>query len=220
VQYPLVELTVGLGWLAAIWYFGLTFTGLRVAVFGTVLLGIAITDLRFYLIPDGFTVFGLLWGIATALASPFIETSTLFAGPWDALLGACVGAGAIAIAGWLGEAALKKVAMGFGDVTLMAVVGAALGPTRSLLTIFIGALLGAIAFLLIVYPVTAWRRRNGRAVANAGAVIAEGVAEGGEAEVDGAPLVPFGVFLAPAALLTLLWGDALVRWYLGLIQGG
>ena len=220
VQYPLVELTVGLGWLAAIWYFGLTFTGLRVAVFGTVLLGIAITDLRFYLIPDGFTVFGLLWGIATALAAPFIESSTLFAGPWDALLGACVGAGAIAIAGWLGEAALKKEAMGFGDVTLMAVVGAALGPTRSLLTIFIGALLGAVAFLLIVYPVTAWRRRNRRAVAPAGGVIVDGMADSGEAEADGAPLVPFGVFLAPAALLTLLWGDALVRWYLGLIQGG
>ena len=27
------------------------------------------------------------------------------------------------------------------------------------------------------------------------------------------PDVPFGVFLAPAALLTLLWGDALIRWY-------
>lgn len=217
VQYPIVELVVGLGWLAAVWYFGLTFSALRVAVFGTVLLGIAITDLKYYLIPDGFTVFGLLWGISTAIAAPFIETSPLFAGPWDALLGACVGAGAIAIAGWLGEAALKKEAMGFGDVTLMAMVGAALGPTRSLLTIFIGALLGALAFLLIVYPVTAWRRRN------TAARVAVGGEEGevGQTEAEtGAPLVPFGVFLAPAAMLTLLWGDALVRWYVGLIQGG
>jgi leader peptidase (prepilin peptidase)/N-methyltransferase len=217
VQYPVVELVVGLGWLAAVWYFGLTFSALRIAVFGTVLLGIAITDLKFYLIPDGFTVFGLLWGIATAIAAPFVEMSPLFAGPWDALLGACVGAGAIAIAGWLGEAALKKEAMGFGDVTLMAMVGAALGPTRSLLTIFIGALLGALAFLLVVYPVMAWRRRNARTRPAVG--IEEGQAEEGEPEI-GAPLVPFGVFLAPAAMLTLLWGDALIRWYVGLIQGG
>jgi leader peptidase (prepilin peptidase)/N-methyltransferase len=215
-QYPIVELIVGLGWVAALWYFGLTFTGLRVAVFGTTLLGIAITDLKFYLIPDGFTVFGLLWGIGTALAAPFIEMSPLFAGPWDALLGACVGAGAIAIAGWLGEAALKKEAMGFGDVTLMAMAGAALGPTRSLLTIFIGALLGAVAFLLVVYPVTAWRRRRAPAAAVEGAA---GEPDAVESE-PGAPLVPFGVFLAPAAMLTLLWGDALVRWYVGLIQGG
>lgn len=220
IQYPLVELVVGLGWLAAVWYFGMTFTALRVAVFGTVLLGIAITDLKHYLIPDGFTVFGLLWGIGTALAAPFIEQSPLFAGPWDALLGACVGAGAIAIAGWLGEAALKKEAMGFGDVTLMAMAGAALGPARSLLTIFIGALLGAVAFLLIVLPMVAWRRRN----------MPEGLAvvgvEGGldddpvASDAARAPLVPFGVFLAPAAMVTLLWGDALVRWYVGLIQGG
>ena len=47
--------------------------------------------------------------------------------PYDALIGACVGAGAISIVGWLGEVALRKEAMGFGDVTLMAVVGAALG---------------------------------------------------------------------------------------------
>jgi leader peptidase (prepilin peptidase)/N-methyltransferase len=219
VQYPLVELVVGLGWLAAVWYFGPTFTALRVAVFGTVLLGIAITDLRHYLIPDGFTVFGLLWGIGTALAAPFVESSPMFAGPWDALLGACVGAGAIAIAGWLGEAALKKEAMGFGDVTLMAMAGAALGPTRSLLTIFIGALLGAVAFLLIVYPVMAWRRRSGRSLAPVGGPVAEDAGELG-AEEQGAPLVPFGVFLAPAALLVLLWGDALVLWYVGLIQGG
>jgi leader peptidase (prepilin peptidase)/N-methyltransferase len=217
VQYPIVELVVGLGWLAAVWYFGFTFSALRVAVFGTVLLGIAITDLKYYLIPDGFTVFGLLWGIGTAIAAPFIETSPLFAGPWDSLLGACVGAGAIAIAGWLGEAALKKEAMGFGDVTLMAMVGAALGPTRSLLTIFIGALLGALAFLLIVYPVTAWRRRN----TPARPVVGPSEADAADVESEpGPPLVPFGVFLAPAAMLTLLWGDALVRWYVGLIQGG
>ena len=46
-----------------------------------------------------------------------------FATPYDALIGACVGAGAISIVGWLGEVALRKEAMGFGDVTLMAVSG-------------------------------------------------------------------------------------------------
>lgn len=215
IQYPIVELVVGLGWLAAVLAFGPTFTALRLAVFGTVLLGIALTDLRHYLIPDGFTVFGLMWGLGTAIVAAFIEPVSMFAGPWDALLGACVGAGAIAIAGWLGEAALKKEAMGFGDVTLMAMVGAALGPTRSLLTIFIGALLGAVTFLAVVYPIAAWRRRNRPAAA----AVAEphGDAPAGEPE-PAVPLVPFGVFLAPAALLTLLWGDALVTWYVRLIQ--
>src|SRR5918912_4072041 len=44
--YPAVELFVGLGWLGAVAAFGLSFAALRVAVFGTVLLGIAVTDVK------------------------------------------------------------------------------------------------------------------------------------------------------------------------------
>ncbi|MFM9012813.1 MAG: prepilin peptidase, partial [Gemmatimonadota bacterium] len=63
-----------------------------------------------------------------------LGSETQFAGPWKALLGACVGAGAIAIVAWIGEVVLRKEAMGQGDITLMAFVGAMVGPERSLLT--------------------------------------------------------------------------------------
>jgi leader peptidase (prepilin peptidase)/N-methyltransferase len=198
VMYPAVELLVALGWLAALLAFGPTLTALRVAVFGTVLLGIAVTDAMHYLIPDGFTVFGLFWVAATAIAGLVLGETGPFAGPYDALVGACTGAGAIAIAGWLGEVATKKEAMGFGDVTLMAVVGGALGPGRALLTVFVGALLGAATFLAVVFPIVWLKgRRSGVPFAP--------------------PQVPFGVFLAPAAMLTLLWGNQAIEWYLGKI---
>ena len=195
LMYPAVELLVGLGWMAAVDAFGPSFAALRVAVFGTMLFGIAVTDFKHYLIPDGFTVFGLLWAIGTALVAVFVGDAALFAGPWDALIGACVGAGVIAIAGWLGEVALRREAMGFGDVTLMAAVGAAVGPQRALLTVFLGALLGAIVFVVGILPVLWLRsRRSGAPLAS--------------------PEIPFGVFLAPAALVTLLWGQRLIDWYL------
>ncbi len=207
-QYPLVELVVALGWLAAFWSFGPTFTALRVAVLGTVLLGIAVTDAKHYLIPDGYTVFGFLWCLVTAVVAFVIGDTSEFAGPYDALIGACAGAGAIAIVGWLGEVALKREAMGFGDVTLMAVVGAALGPARALLTIFVAAALASVVFLAVIYPVM-WLRR--------GRTSRQGtVALGGQVEM---PNVPFGVFLAPAALLTLLWGRMLMDWYVQRILG-
>ena len=197
VRYPATELMVGLGWLASAWHFTPGFAALRVAVFGTVLLGIAITDLEHYLIPDGFTVFGLIWVLLTAFGGAFVPEGSPFAGPVDAILGACVGAGAIAIAGWLGEVVMKREAMGFGDVTLMAFAGAALGPMRALLTVFVGAALGAVIFLAVVMPISKARKT---------------------ATTPGEPpLVPFGVFLAPAALITLLWGDPLVAWYLRLL---
>lgn len=203
IQYPLVELLVALVWGASAVAFGWTFLALRVAVFVTLLLGVAITDAKHYVIPDGFTVFGLIWVLVTAFAGLFVHESPLFAGPVDALIGACAGAGAIAIAGWLGEVAFKREAMGFGDATLMAVAGAALGPQRALLTVFIGAALGVVTFGLVVLPATRLAARRA----------------GGGTEVE-TPLVPFGVFLAPAAIIALLFGDGMIAWYASRYLGG
>ena len=79
-------------------------------------------------------------------------------------------------------------------------VGAAVGPGRALLTIFTAAFLAAVVFLLFVYP-AGWLRSKRSGVPFE------------------APLVPFGVFLAPAALLTLLWGYPAIRWYLDRMMG-
>ena len=205
IQYPIVELLVGLLWLAAFLQFGLSFTGFRVAVLATVLLGISITDAKHFLIPDGFTVFGLFFVLVTSFVALYLGESFPFAGPWDAVIGMCVGAGAISIVGWLGEVWLKRPAMGFGDVTLMAVVGAAVGPTRALLTIFIGAVLAPIVLLGVVYPLSA------RGLADdAGQTELALEASGGWRKRE----LPFGVFLAPAALIALLWGDTIIAWYL------
>jgi len=205
IQYPIVELLVGLLWLAAFLQFGLSFTAFRVAVLATVLLGISITDAKHFLIPDGFTVFGVFFVLLTSFVALYLGESFPFAGPWDAVIGMCVGAGAISIVGWLGEVWLKRPAMGFGDVTLMAVVGAAVGPTRALLTIFIGAVLAPIVLLGVVYPLSA------RGLADdAGQTELALEASGGWRKRE----LPFGVFLAPASLIALLWGDTIIAWYL------
>jgi hypothetical protein len=62
-------------------------------VFATVLLGIAATDARRYLIPDGFTVFLLVWTLGTAVVTQGPDAAVHFAGPYEALVGACAGRG-------------------------------------------------------------------------------------------------------------------------------
>ena len=202
VIYPAVELLVGVLWAFCVYRYGATFTAVRLGLFLTLLLGVAITDLQHYLIPDGFTITGLIVMLAGALLAPFLGESEIFAGPFDALVGACAGAGLIAIVAWLGEAALGREAMGMGDMTLMAFVGAALGPARAISTVFVGATIGAVAFLAIVYPIAMLRR--GRT-----ATQTELPLDGGQPSLR-LPLVPFGVFLAPAAAVMLLWGDRLL----------
>src|SRR5438270_8212440 len=100
---------------------------------------------------------------------------------------------------------MKREAMGLGHVTFMAFVDPARAPTRALATVFLGATIGAVAFAGIVIPVALVRRGHSREQTE----LALGTPP------FETPLVPFGVFLAPAALLTLFWGDALLVWLSG-----
>lgn len=142
IQYPLVELLTLAIWLAAAIRYGFTWPALSTAIFFTLLLGIALTDARTYIIPDEFTLGGLVMGLAFAFAPgglTFLES----------LGGAALGFGLLWGAATFGEWWLKKPAMGGGDIKMMAMVGAFLGPLGALLTIFLGALIGTIIFLPI-----------------------------------------------------------------------
>jgi leader peptidase (prepilin peptidase)/N-methyltransferase len=194
-RYPLVEVAAGVIWVASVLSFGPSLTALRLATAATILLGVVMTDLQHYVIPDGFTLTGFLLSLGFSVVALGIGEQGPFAGPVDACIGAFTGAGLIAVVAWLGEIAFRKEAMGQGDVTLMAMIGAMVGPTRSILTVVIAAALGAVVFLAFVMPIGAWRAtRAGKAFEP--------------------PMVPFGVFLAPAGLVALLWGEAIVTAYL------
>ncbi|MCU0624134.1 MAG: prepilin peptidase [Gemmatimonadaceae bacterium] len=239
-QYPLVELAVAGLWMAAVWWAGPTLLALRLAVFATLLLGVLLTDLQFYDIPDGFTITGLVFALTTALSDLVLGSGAPFAPLPDAVVGACAGAGLVAIAGWLGEAWLKREAMGFGDVTLMAMVGAFVGPWRAILTVFLGAAIGLVVLLalapfrhLIVTPSEDGPDGSAPSSDERAAPAEPGAAPSGSAEgaadaalplddrpdlpgtgAFGLPAIPFGVFLAPGAVVALLWGDRLIAWYL------
>lgn len=138
--YPLVELATAIIWAGMAWRFGLTLDALEGALFLTILLGIAMTDAREYLIPDEFTLGGLVIGLAFAAAGGGASLIT-------ALIGAAVGFGLLWIVGKLGSWAFKEEAMGGGDIKMMAMVGAFVGWQGVLLTIFMGALIGTLIFL-------------------------------------------------------------------------
>jgi leader peptidase (prepilin peptidase)/N-methyltransferase len=141
-QYPLVELATALIWVAAVVRYGLAWPALTVAVFFTLLLGIALTDARTYIIPDEFTIGGTVLGLLLAIAPGGVTLT-------QSVVGAIVGFGLLYLAGLLGEWWLKKPAMGGGDIKMMAMVGAFLGPIGAILAIFLGALVGSIVFLPI-----------------------------------------------------------------------
>jgi leader peptidase (prepilin peptidase)/N-methyltransferase len=140
IQYPLIELITALIWAGMAYRFGPSLEALRGALLFTILLGIAVTDARHYIIPDEFSIGGLVVGLMLSLPDglPTIER---------ALIGAAVGFGLLWFVGVAGKWVFKEEAMGGGDIKMMAMVGAFVGWDGVLLTLFLGALLGTIVFV-------------------------------------------------------------------------
>jgi leader peptidase (prepilin peptidase)/N-methyltransferase len=67
IQYPLIELATALIWAACAYHYGYELDAIRAAVFFTLLLGIAMTDAREYIIPDEFSLGGLVLGLGLSL---------------------------------------------------------------------------------------------------------------------------------------------------------
>lgn len=147
VQYPLVELATGAIWGGMLSVHGPGVDGLSGAVFLTILLGIAISDARFYIIPDEFSLGGAALGLLLALLPGGIT-------PFAALAGAISGFALLWAVGWAGTRMFRRAveeagvdrALGGGDIKMMALIGAFTGPAGVLVTVFLGSALGALIF--------------------------------------------------------------------------
>jgi leader peptidase (prepilin peptidase) / N-methyltransferase len=197
IQYPLVEALIGAVFAAAAWAYGLSWHGAAAAVFGTLLIGITLTDARHYIIPHEFTIGGLVLGLALAAPQGWRPLAT-------AAIGASAGFALLYGIAWAGEKVFRKEAMGGGDIWMMTMVGAFVGWTGVLLTLFLGSLIGTVVFIPLAWLTRRhphWQRT-------------------GELDADsGMPRVPFGIFLAAGAAAAFLAGDALIAWYLGFVLG-
>jgi len=193
LQYPLIELAVGVIWAGAALWFGLSVDALRAALLATLALGIALTDARHYIIPDEFSLGGLAAGLALSLAPGGLRLV-------DALIGAASGFALLWVVKTAGDWALARglirgkeleqvleegetpTTLGLGDLKMMAMVGSFLGWRGVLLTAFLGSLSGVVIFV----PLLLLKRRSP---------------------------VPFGVFLAIGSVVTVVAGDQLLGWY-------
>lgn len=156
IRYPLVELFTGLAALLC-WYmifipfyesspqwWEYIYVGMQIASL-IVLIPISLIDIDHYIIPDELSLGGFFLAILTIFIPGNIT-------PLEGLYGFLAGAGVLFSIGWIGEKALKKEAMGFGDVKLMAFLGTLWGWTYSVQTIiyasFLGSVIGGIQYLI------------------------------------------------------------------------
>jgi leader peptidase (prepilin peptidase)/N-methyltransferase len=214
---------------------------LKCVVLGYLLLGLVFTDAETKLLPDAMTLPGLALGIGFSLVVPVNDlASRIMPGlvspamrseiSWriwslsDSLLGAAVGASFLYGAAAIYLRARGVQGMGFGDVKLMALIGAFLGTKLTVLTIFAASLTGSLFGLSTVLAV--WIKRFRRIEARAtSSRISSGISSRTSANDarrrawQSARLalryyeMPFGVFLGGMALLSFLFGNRLLHWY-------
>jgi leader peptidase (prepilin peptidase) / N-methyltransferase len=239
-RYLLVELLTGLLFLGCYAHFGFTLAALKCALLGYLLLGLIFTDAETKLLPDAMTLPGIALGIAFSLLVPVndlasrimpgLVSSAMRGGiSWrlwslaDSLLGAAVGASFLYGAAAIYLRARGVEGMGFGDVKLMAMIGAFLGTKLTVLTIFASSLAGSLFGLSTVLAI--WVKRVRRNEARRHSSQVSGIASASSPDDSrrrawrSARLalryyeMPFGVFLGAMAILSFLFGNQLLHWY-------
>lgn len=139
VQYPLVEAIVALLWAVSVLAWGPSAKGVSAGAFGTILLGIGLVNARTNLIPDEFTLGGLVIGLALSLTGGQ-------QGFVNALIGAAAGFVLLWVIDRIAGFVFKDEGIGGSSEKMMAMVGSFVGWHGVLLTI-IAAVLGSVLFV-------------------------------------------------------------------------
>lgn len=137
-------------------------------------------DLEEHWIPDRCSLGSLLLGIGFSIGFPQLHgTTEISVSILRSLIGAVVGSGILLLIGAVGKGFLKREAMGLGDVKVMGGIGAFLGWEAVLFSLFFSSLMG-----LIVHMGMHFFKQQ-----------------------PSAQEIPFGPYLATAAILWMYQGD-------------
>ena len=228
VMYPLVELATGLLFVAAFLEYGITQATVKWLFFTCLIIVLNITDLRVRLLPDLVTWPGFAAGL---VLSAFVPPSGGFgqalswrllhhrlqpnaAGLADAILGAAFGSFLLwgLAAGY--KLVRKREGMGFGDVKMMAMVGAFVGLRGTFWTILLGSLLGSVIGLSVVVALYlgGWRR----SLAERGSRRGLGTVSGLRWTIASQYQLPLGTFLGIGALAIVYLGPLIGREWMSL----
>ena len=199
-RYPAVEALTGvLAVLLALQY-GFSVQWFLYLAFCSAIIVLVVIDLDHRILPDVITLNGIWIGVVAslylALPSPFaLRVYRLFSvevtgdrvvALTASLLGLAFGGGLL----WFVREAFFRIrgieGMGFGDVKMMAMVGAFLGLPLTLLTILLGSVVGSVTGLAVIGLFGKSRNYE----------------------------LPFGTFLGMGAVIAVMYGNDLIRLYL------
>lgn len=136
-RYPFVELLMGISFSAAFYFVGWNWFLLEVLIFLFGLITASFIDIDHFILPDVFTLTGIVLGLAGALLNP--ERSFV-----DSFLGVFLGGGFLWAIAYFYFVIRKQEGMGGGDIKLLAWIGAVLGWKAIPFVIIASSLIGTL----------------------------------------------------------------------------
>lgn len=204
-RYPAVELLTALLFVLVYWQTGMTAILPVYLAFVSAMVAMIFIDAEHMILPNVITYPLLILAIAVRLIFPIVFAANYFSDTqffpamyfagqpawlvslFGAIVGAFVGGGSLWLVGEVWKRLRGVDAMGLGDVKMMLGVGALLGWRLAFLAIFLGAFSGAVIGLVLIAR---------------------------QKDKDLQTQIPFGIFLGTGSILSLLFGEQLIAWYL------
>jgi leader peptidase (prepilin peptidase)/N-methyltransferase len=204
-RYPTVELLTALLYVLVYWQIGFNPYLPVCLIFVTTIVSLIFIDAEHMILPNVITYPLLIFALLVRLVFSLFISAEYFTdlnfAPlkylsdyplWivslaGAVLGGLVGGGFLWLVGAIWKLLRGVDAMGLGDVKMMFAVGALLGWRLTFLSIFLGAFSGAVIGIFVIYR---------------------------QKEKDFQAQIPFGIFLGIGSILSLLFGEHLIHWYI------
>lgn len=175
IRYPLVELVTGILFLMVYNSFDIGYNWIFLSYFVSLMVVITWIDIDFMLILHSITYPSIVVGFVYSYINNTLPQS---------ILGSIIGGVLFYLIAKISLLVMKKEGMGMGDVTFVALLGAWLGLTNLMGSLFISFLLGSLIGIVFL-------------------------AVKGKSEH-----FPFGPSLAIGALITIITDNYLLNWYL------
>lgn len=184
-RYVVVEYLTAIAFVFCYHQFGFSWFLFEALIFVFGLIVCSFIDIDHMILPDEFTLGGLVLGLAGAFLNPEREFM-------PALIGALLGGGFLWLMAYIYFSITKVEGMGGGDIKLLAWIGAILGWKSIPFVIMTAAIIGSTIGLSL-----AWKQKKGLKT-----------------------MIPFGPYLALAALIYLFGGQTIGEWYFHLFLPG
>jgi len=227
-QYFIVELLTGVLLLLLHFKFGISIEFFIYSFLFAIFIIVSFIDIEWMLIPDFFSLFGIAFGLLISFLYPSLMNSTSNIEALLRSLGGTLFGGlsltCVSLFGWF---IFKKEAMGGGDIKLIAMIGAFIGWQYTLMTLFISFLAGAffgVSLIIIIaverigVTIKKIKRKSSGLTKMQLCFVIPAKSFIHQLNRRRGTAIPFGPYIVLGAILSILYGDKLLKIYPIILQ--